>query len=246
VSLPAPPSASGADRAPEVILALEAAEVRAFVGREDPVILEIGANCGQTTAQLLEVMPSARIFAFEPDPRAIAEFRRNITGANVRLFECGVGAMNGAVTFHQSSGVHEDFPEYGADGWDQSGSIRRPRKHLEVWPWVKFDRQIEVPIVTLDAWAAQHAVTHVDFIWADVQGAEGDLVRGASSVLRNTRYFYTEYSNDEWYEGQVTLPELTALLPGFEIIRRYPMDVLFMNTMLTAGDAQPARAGTAA
>jgi hypothetical protein len=73
----------------------------------------------------------------------------------------------------------------------------------------------------------------VDFIWADVQGAESDLIEGASGILASTRYFYTEYSNSEWYEGQITLPGLVQMLPDFELVRRYPMDVLFRSRTTT-------------
>jgi hypothetical protein len=83
--------------------------------------------------------------------------------------------------------------------------------------------------MTLDAWSEQHRISQADFIWADVQGAESDLVEGAALFLTSSRYFYTEYSNDEWYEGQITLAELLEKLPGFDLVRRYPMDALFEN-----------------
>lgn len=207
--------------------ALTLDEIRYRVGKEDPVIIEVGANRGQTTAELLKAMPGATIFAFEPDPRAIAKFREVIASRNVHLFECAVGAVNGEISFHQSSGA-EHLADY-REGWDQSGSIRRPNTHLQVWPWVKFEKQINVPIVTLDAWSEQHGVTKVDFIWADVQGAESDLVEGAARLLRSSRYLYSEYSNEEWYEGQISLNELLRKLPDFDLITRYPIDALFEN-----------------
>jgi FkbM family methyltransferase len=207
--------------------ALSAAEIRQLVGKDDPVIIEVGANCGQTTVELLKAMPGATIFAFEPEPRAIAKFRDVIANPNVHLYECAIGAVNGTISFHQSSGG-EHLPEYG-EGWDQSGSIRRPNSHLKVWPWVKFEKQITVPITTLDAWSEQHQISKADFIWADVQGAESDLVEGAAQFLKSSRYFYTEYSNDEWYEGQITLDELLKKLPDFDLVRRYAMDALFRN-----------------
>jgi FkbM family methyltransferase len=207
--------------------ALTAAEIRLRVGKDDPIIVEVGANCGQTTVELLKAMPGATIFAFEPDPRAIAKFRDAITSPRVHLYECAIGAVNGTISFNQSSGA-EHLPEY-SEGWDQSGSIRRPNSHLKVWPWVRFEKQITVPIMTLDTWSEQHQVSTADFIWADVQGAESDLVEGAARFLRSSRYFYTEYSNDEWYEGQITLAGLLEKLPDFELVRRYPMDALFAN-----------------
>jgi 2-O-methyltransferase len=207
--------------------ALSASDIRLCVGKEDPVIVEVGANCGQTTVEMLKAMPRATIYAFEPDPRAIAKFRAAVTDPRVHLYECAVGAVNGTVTFHQSSGA-EDQPDY-SKGWDQSGSIRRPNSHLTVWPWVKFEKQITVPIMTLDTWSEQHQVAKADFIWADVQGAESDLVEGAARFLSSSRYLYTEYSNEEWYEGQITLATLREKLPDFELVVRYPMDALFQN-----------------
>jgi 2-O-methyltransferase len=207
--------------------ALSAADIRQCVGRDDPIIVEVGANCGQTTVEMLKAMPRATIYAFEPDPRAIAKFRAAITHPSVHLYECAIGAVNGTISFHQSSGA-EDLPDY-SKGWDQSGSIRRPNSHLKVWPWVKFEKQITVPIMTLDTWSELHQVAKADFIWADVQGAESDLVEGAARFLRSSRYFYTEYSNDEWYEGQITLAGLLEKLPDFNLVRRYAMDALFQN-----------------
>jgi 2-O-methyltransferase len=206
---------------------LSAADIQRCVGKDDPVIVEVGANCGQTTVELLEAMPRATIHAFEPDPRAIAKFRAAVKHPLVHLYECAIGAVNGTVSFHQSSGA-EDQPDY-REGWDQSGSIRRPNSHLTEWPWVKFEKQIVVPIMTLDAWSEMHQIANADFIWADVQGAESDLVEGASRFLRSVRYFYTEYSNDECYEGQITLAALCEMLPDFELVVRFPADALFQN-----------------
>jgi len=214
---------------------LTADEIRTLVGRDDPVIVEIGANRGQTTVEMLKAMPGATIYAFEPDPRAVAKFRRAIQeNPRVHLFECAIGAVNGTAAFHQSSGV-EHKAEY-LQGWDQSGSIRRPNSHLQIYPWVKFEKQIEVPITTLDTWSEQHLLTAADFIWADVQGAESDLIQGAARFLRSVRYLYTEYSNEECYEGQATLGQLAGMLKDFDLVTRYPKDALFKRRSLQATD----------
>lgn len=81
----------------------------------------------------------------------------------------------------------------------------------------------------LDTWAADEGVDSVDFIWADVQGAEIDLINGGRVTLSNTRYLYTEYSNRELYEGQVGLKTLLKSLPEFEVVHRFAHDVLLRN-----------------
>jgi hypothetical protein len=206
---------------------LSVQEVSILVGSSpDPrLILEVGANCGQTTIEFIKWMPDVRIICFEPDPRAIQKFKSYVQSPHVSLVEIAVGADNGTVLFHQSSGAEHIDPQ----GWDHSGSIRKPKTHLEVWPWVKFERQIPVPMMRLDDWATTNEIDTVDFIWADVQGAESDLVVGAQQVLSRTRFFYTEFSDDEWYEGQINFATLSACLPGFSLLHKFANDALFVS-----------------
>jgi len=209
-----------------------------LLGTRTPVILEVGANDGSHTLAFLELFRWARIYAFEPDPRAAKKFKSRVLNSGVTLFEMAIGANDAEAAFHVSSGwpdqseaVKIAYPE----GWDMSGSLRAPKSVGKFWPWLKFDRTITVPVRRLDTWAAQHGITNVDLIWADVQGAEGDLIAGGHDTLARTRFFYTEYSNDEWYEGQPTLPELMDMLPNFRIVQRFTIDVLLENTALKRG-----------
>src|SRR5262249_222016 len=153
------------------------------------------------------------------------KFRKAISHPNVTLLECAVGNQNGVVNFNQSSGGGE------TNGWDQSGSIRRPKRHHETWPWVKFESQIQVPIVRLDDWALTKKLGVIDLIWADVQGAEIDLIFGGETTIRNTRFLYTEYGAIEWYQGQMSLDEICGVLfnLGHVLYRKWEMDALFVN-----------------
>ena len=104
---------------------------------------------------------------------------------------------------------------------------------MQTWPWVKFESRIEVQLIRLDDWAKNENLGAVDFIWADTQGAEEDVIRGGMNVIDNSRFFYTEYGAQEWYEGQISLSAMYDLLPGFSIVRLFPLDVLFENIRLT-------------
>ena len=122
-----------------------------------------------------------------------------------------------------------------AKGWDQSGSLRRPTGHVTRFPWCTFNRTTTVEVRTLDAWSRKHVPGGIDFIWADMQGAEGDLATGGRETLARTRYLWCEYSDEEFYEGEPTLGELLDLLPDFEVVRRLPTDVLLRNARLVPG-----------
>ncbi len=207
--------------------------LRGLVGPSASVILEVGANDGAHTRELLAQFPHATIYAFEPDPRAYAKFKACISDPRVRVFNAAIGAADGEAEFHVSSGLPPDMaPEtaaHYAQGWDQSGSLRAPKTHKAVWPWCRFEEKISVRVHRLDTFARENGIGRVDLVWADTQGAEGDLIAGGTQTLATTRFFYTEYSDEEWYEGQPTLQQLADMLPKFKIVHRFPMDVLFKN-----------------
>ena len=210
-------------------------QIKAMVGRDDPVIIDAGSNDGTHTNRFIKTFPQASVYSFEPDPRAIAKWKQNVIDPRATLIESALGAVSGEATFHVSSGQRpgwEDDPSYVL-GWDQSGSLRAPKNHLEASPWVEFEKQIRVKVITLDEWAADYGIDRIDFIWADVQGSESDLIDGGRGVMKRTRYFYTEYSNKELYDGQITLDAITELLTDdFEMVAYWRDDVLFKNTLL--------------
>ena len=213
---------------------INAALLQRLIGPSPQLILEIGANHGQHTQLLLRAFPTARLHAFEPDPRAADAFRKAVADRRVTLHELAIGATNGRAEFHVSSGLPPDAtPDLKAEypkGWDQSGSLRAPKTHTEKWPWCKFNRTIRVEVRTLDTWSQKHEPGTIDFIWADTQGAEADLVAGGRATLARTRFLYTEYSNDELYEGAPRPEALLDMLPGFEIVKLYDADILLRNT----------------
>lgn len=138
-----------------------------------------------------------------------------------------IGAADARMTLYQSTGAppgrDEEFPE----GWHLSGSLRPPKAHLDVHPWCKFETTIEVSVQRLDTWAFSAGISAVDFIWADVQGAELDLINGGKVTLESTAFFYTEYALQELYDGQVPLDKIQAALPNHRLVQRFQHDALF-------------------
>lgn len=207
--------------------------LRALIGVGAKCVLEIGAHHGTHTLMLLDAFPVASVHAFEPDLRALEKHRKSVCSPRATLHAMAIGAVNGRADFHVSSGMPPGIDPMTAanypKGWDQSGSLRAPKEHRKAHPWCRFARTISVEVRTLDAWAAKHARGAIDFIWADMQGAEGDLVRGGAATLQRTRFLYCEYSDQELYEGEPTLAALLDMLPAWEVVRRFPNDVLIRN-----------------
>lgn len=217
---------------------MDTSKLKDLISRSNCTIIEVGANDGTDTAKFLDIVRYGHIFAFEPDPRAIQRFRTNVISNQVHLIECALGSQVGMARFYQSSGLWPFGEELRIEqnlptDWDQSGSTRKPKKHLEKHPWVSFEHEIEVPMTTLDQWTEENSIRLVDLLWADVQGAENDLITGALNTLKLTRFFYTEFSEIELYDGAPRLEDISERLPDFDLIGVYGENALYKNKLLS-------------
>ncbi len=197
---------------------------RVIQAAPEPVtVVEVGACDGVDTLRMYErLLATGKKFsltAIEPLFRnyEIMSRRMCTAGNKVHLLNAAVGQVNGVVDFWDSV-----TPEYYG-----SSSIREPKDSLTLWPTMKFEKKT-VECLTLDSLFCPYP-DRIDFIWADVQGAEIDLILGGKEALKKTRYFYTEFSDKELYAGEIKLPEILELLPDFEIVEQYDHDVLLKN-----------------
>jgi len=205
-------------------------QIKKLLDKDNPVIFEIGANDGSDSLGFLNRFHNITLYCFEPDSRAIARFKNKINQNDVRckLYEVAIGNLNGTIEFNESSGNpgggHESYGD-----WDKSGSIKKPKGHLN-HKWCKFDKVSIVNIIKLDTFMESNDIPLIDFIWADVQGAEEDMILGGLNTLNSkVKYLYTEFDDNEAYEGAAPLNKLLELLPNFEIVEKFEYDVLLIN-----------------
>ena len=197
------------------------------------LILEIGAHFGTETLQFKNVVPSAEIYSFEPDPRNLKILHENGIDKICKLYPYALSNTNGTIDFYLSAGEYNGKLEYLKNKpWSASSSIKKPKEHLNVHKWVKFNEVVKVETIRLDDCKELHNKT-IDFIWADVQGAEDLVFSGAKETLKRTRYVYTEFNNNELYEGQLNLSGIKELFGNdWEVVEVFRDDVLLKNKTL--------------
>lgn len=202
-------------------------EIKNLVNKENPIIFEIGCADGSDTLEFINLFNDLKIYCFEPEPKNIKIVKERINYKNHHLFEGVISDTCGTVMFNRSRTDNPNDLSY-------SGSIKKPKNHLIEWPFIKFDDIIEVQSVTLDSFCEKNNVTYIDFIWADVQGAEEDLIIGGNNMLnKNVKYLYIEYSNKEYYENQINLDRIKLILgDNWELVKDYGSDALFINKNL--------------
>lgn len=181
----------------------------------NPVILELGAQHGSDTRWLRGLCRGPTTYvAVEPDERHVQNLRQ-VQGISLALV--AIADHVGRIPFH----LAEHPTELPA-----SSSIRRPTGHLRASPLVTFPRSVSVPCETLDSLARWFGLRHVDLIWADIQGAEKDMVLGGRETLARTDWLFVESYEEEMYEGQAVRSEFLAMLSDWEVIQSEHEDIL--------------------
>lgn len=188
--------------------------------------LEIGTGHGGDTERIWTASGAEKsvYIAFEPDLRNVTRFMGVHSGKPIQLIHSAVAERCGLTAFYASNPKTE------------CGSIKKPVMHLTKWPEVEFPVSMSgmVVTVTLDEIVQALALSQIDFIWADVQGSEDLLIAGGSKALQRTRWFYTEYYNEEVYAGQASLERIHKGLPGdWEMVQKWETDALFRNKVIS-------------
>jgi FkbM family methyltransferase len=139
------------------------------------VIFDVGANIGITVQRFHALLSGACVIhAFEPLPRNLELLRQNIAGLDhhVQVVAAAVGNENGRVIF-------EDNLDHGA--LSRISRLGTPsRKARDFW---RHSNSIEVDLVTLDRYCADHPEAAPTFIKLDVEGAGHLVMQGAKTVL---------------------------------------------------------------
>jgi FkbM family methyltransferase len=173
--------------APEVALRGELAEFETIqwfrdVVREGMTVIDVGANVGQMTLELAELVgPSGRVIAVEPAPGNLELLRRHIEAngysSRVEVFDGACSDANGTVKLYLAGTTDQAV----GSGHTLAGEAALRRQDGSV-------RVVEktVTAVTVDALCEERSI-RPSVIKIDVEGAELSVLRGMKQTLRSSR-----------------------------------------------------------
>lgn len=131
------------------------------------VILDVGANEGQTVGDLRTLVPAPRIFALEPVRSTFEVLRERTEGmSTVEPVRLALGAEPGTATMHLN--------EYSE--WNSLSPDWTPHTGTET-----------VPVSTIDLFLEEREVEFVHFLKVDTEGHDLEVLRGAVETLTASR-----------------------------------------------------------
>jgi len=196
-------------------------EIIASLGLAKPQgILQVGANTGQEIDYFLQngIAHAVLIEPLEAPFQVLSARTAAIPGYMPVNVLCG-----------SQDGQEVDFHIATNNG--ESSSMLKPARHLADYPWVQFPETVRITGFTLDRVVATVKSMHpeiaqsLDLLFMDVQGAELQVLKGASATLHQISYIYTEVGLGGGYEGDTDLLDLMHYLKawGFSL---YELEII--------------------
>jgi FkbM family methyltransferase len=146
--------------------------------RPDMNVLEIGANIGFYS--LIEAPIVKHIYAIEPVKYNFNLLKKNIELnklKNIDTYKCAIGALTGLNKIYTSKRCN----------WATIVDERHRTPDYQA-RWDRFKKGYEVvDIYKLDDFTDRNAISKIDFIRMDVEGAEVDIVAGGLETIRRMK-----------------------------------------------------------
>ncbi len=160
----APPAQTIVPRGADLFADIE----RCFPGYAPGIVVDVGANIGQTAVTLTQRFPSADIYSLEPFPAVFAGLKAK-TAAYPRIRCCNLacGASPGVAVFRSDADPTMGRLDFSA--------------HQDAEPAQSNDMQVKV--TTVDAFCGDNRLERIGFLKIDTEGGDLDVLRGAEGML---------------------------------------------------------------
>ena len=169
-------------------------------------VIHVGGHHGEEYDTYKGISSIDNIIFFEPDKDSFKKLIEKTSHDNkVICINKALGPFSCQATLYRTP---------NQDG--QSNSILEPFKHTHIYPGIVFTNKDIVKVEPLDKFEPSSTL---NFLNMDVQGAELNVLLGASSTLKNIQYILTEVNIDELYKNCSLIEDLDYFLGKYSFKR---------------------------
>lgn len=133
------------------------------------IVLDVGANVGHYATAVRALAPSARIYAFEPNPGTFAILARETAGRDITAINAALAERAGMATLYA--------PADGAASDLASLDAKVVQSHGEAV------REVPTAVDTVDGFMAREGIERVALLKIDTEGFDLQVLMGAREAL---------------------------------------------------------------
>lgn len=160
---------------------------------DKPVIFDVGANIGDWSKLVLDVNEKSNLYLFDANPDICKSLEKKFRNNDVTITNTLV------------SNDHEKHDFYISDSNNLSGASSM----YEHYYLKGMSNKISIKSTTIDAFCELNSITRIDYLKADIEGAEVPMLEGAKNMIKNQSIgvIQLEY-NQTWIKAHSSLKDI--------------------------------------
>jgi FkbM family methyltransferase len=150
----------------------ERAFLKKYLANKDGVVIDVGANKGGYTSDVLSFHPRLEVYAFEPHPITFEKLKLKFEGSgNIKITNAGISSKSGILSLY----------DYASNDGSTHASL-----YQGVLSEIHKTSSIishEVKLITLDEFVQEHNIKDITLLKIDTEGNELEVLRGCVKTL---------------------------------------------------------------
>jgi FkbM family methyltransferase len=228
--------------------------LKLLISNDAPVILDIGANSGQSLLKFKQWWPEAEIHCFEPQEECwddLMTCRMRYDQESIFINKCAVGDQPVEEKLFYAHDIHSGLSGFNKINLLSKDSIdlaeSRKNKNNSPVPYGEgLNKERTVRVIRLDDYARKSNLNKADLVKIDTQTHEVEVLLGMGEFLSKSKVVTCELKLYDYYEKTLSFTDIEKPLheAGFSLydiphIAKNPMngrtdwlDVIYVNNEL--------------
>lgn len=174
------------------------------------VVLDVGANVGRYSQQILGISPNISLHSFEPHPKTFQKLSENAHLKKATLVNKGVGESKSLLTLYD---------------YENSDGSSHASLHKGVIEGIHGERAVahEVEVIDLHSYLSENQITELKLLKIDTEGNELSVLKGLGSFLseKKIEFIHFEFNEMNIYSKSSFL-DFINILEGYRLYRLLP------------------------
>ncbi len=174
------------------------------------IVVDVGANIGEYAKMVIEIQPTATVYAIEPHPVTFVKLQQNADANKFRAFNFACDAHGGQITLY-------DYAEN--DGSEHASVFKEAIMEF----YHKEPVAHVVTLMTLDDFMIQNTIEKIDLLKIDVEGNELNVLKGCTRAIGEGKINVIHFEFNEMnILSRTYFKDFITALPEYVFFRMLP------------------------